>query len=420
MRIAKPLHILVVEDDADTQANLRDMLELDDHWVETAGTLAEALNRDNWDAFTAFLLDRKLPDGDGVEDLLPRVRQLAPTASILIITGYAELASAIAALRNGAVDYILKPIHPDELRVRLRHIQDQHILKEQERSLLKAQVEFEQFFTPQLAHYLRQEPNLLDGREAEVTLLFCDLRNFSSFSEKLGPARTVELVRDVMSELSRCVLDEEGVLVDYIGDELAAMWGAPACQPDQAVRAVQAALAMINTLPVLNRRWQPLLGEPMELGVGLNTGLAQVGNTGSMYKFKYGPLGDTVNVASRVQGLTKYLTRRLLVTRATRELLDQRFIARRVVRARLVNIARPLDLYEVDLAGDEGQRAFFQVSEAALVQLEQRRFVEAAAWVTSLLRDHPDDGALLLILARAARMLVERGDWDPIWTPPGK
>src|SRR5262249_19084877 len=108
--------------------------------------------------------------------------------------------------------------------------------QEQERAAVQAQVRFEQFFGPELARHLQQEPDLLEGREAEVTLLFCDIRGFSRVSERLGPAGTVRWVGDVMGELSECVLAEGGVLVDYVGDEMLAMWGAPRPQADQASR----------------------------------------------------------------------------------------------------------------------------------------------------------------------------------------
>ncbi len=293
--------------------------------------------------------------------------------------------------------------------------------QEQQMALLKAHVEFEQFFTPQLARQLRRQPDLLEGREAEVTLLFCDVRGFSRVSEKLGPAGTVRWIGDVMGELSQCVLDQEGVLVDYIGDELLAMWGAPQPQPDQATRAVSAALAMLDALPGLNARWQEALGGPMAFGVGVNTGPAQVGNTGSRFKFKYGPLGNTVNLASRVQGLTKYLRCRLLVTEATRRMLDERFIARRVCRARVVNIAGPVDLYEVEAAGRPGRAEFFRKSEEALEALEAGEFALAARRVGALLDDTTEDGPLLLVLARAADLLMHPGAaFDPVWEPPGK
>jgi adenylate cyclase len=291
----------------------------------------------------------------------------------------------------------------------------------QERAALEAHVRFEQFFGPELARQLARDPGLLAGRDAGVTLLFCDVRGFSRFSEKLGPAETVRWMNDLMGELSERVLDERGVLVDYVGDELMAMWGAPRDQPDQAERAVRAGLAMLAALPAVSRRWQEVLGGPVEIGIGVNTGPAQVGNTGSRFKFKYGPLGNTVNLASRVQGLTRHLRRPLLVTRATRAQLGPGFLARRLVKARVVNIAEPVDLYEVAPADSEERRHFFAESEAALDSLEAGDFAGAARRAGALLLDHRGDGPLLLTLSRASTALMQDGrDFEPVWEPPGK
>ncbi len=130
-----PLQILVVDDDADTRANLRDILELDAYQVETAGTAAEALTRDNWGRLSAIILDRKLPDGSP-EELLPRLRQLAPQAAVIIVTGYGDVQGAVSALRLGAADYILKPVDAGELRARLGGIVER---RRAERDLQRAQ-----------------------------------------------------------------------------------------------------------------------------------------------------------------------------------------------------------------------------------------------------------------------------------------
>lgn len=121
--------VLVVDDDPDTRSNLCDILELDNYRVETAGTVAEVLKRKDWDRISAVLLDRRLPDGNA-EELLPRLHQLAPEAAILVVTGYADLQGAIAALRQGAADYILKPINPDALRASLTRIAERRCLKQ--------------------------------------------------------------------------------------------------------------------------------------------------------------------------------------------------------------------------------------------------------------------------------------------------
>jgi PAS domain S-box-containing protein len=121
------MHVLVVDDDPDTRANLCDILELDDHRVETAGTVAEVLARPDWSDVAAVILDRRLPDGTA-EELLPRLRQRAPDAAVLIVTGYADLHGAIAALRQGAADYILKPINPEALRASLARVAERRRL----------------------------------------------------------------------------------------------------------------------------------------------------------------------------------------------------------------------------------------------------------------------------------------------------
>jgi len=123
-----PFTILVIDDDADTRQNLRDILELDGYHVETVGTAAEALTRTDWGRYGAVLLDRKLPDGTA-EDLLPQLRRLAPDAPVTIVTGSADVQATIAAFRLGASDYILKPINPDELRTRLGRIADHRLSK---------------------------------------------------------------------------------------------------------------------------------------------------------------------------------------------------------------------------------------------------------------------------------------------------
>src|SRR5688572_1574650 len=105
MTVSAAMRILVVDDDADTRANLRDILEIDDYRVETAGSIAELLRHTNWDDYFAILLDRRLPDGTA-EQVLPRLRELAPHAAVLIVTGHADLQGAVEALRQGATDYI--------------------------------------------------------------------------------------------------------------------------------------------------------------------------------------------------------------------------------------------------------------------------------------------------------------------------
>lgn len=291
----------------------------------------------------------------------------------------------------------------------------------EEREALRARLTFEQFFTPELSQSLAREPDLLDGRDAEVSILFCDIRGFSRASEQLGPGKTLEWIQSVMGALSDCVVAHNGVLVDYIGDELMAMWGAPVAQPDHAVQACRAAIDMMHTLPALNAEWKSVLKEPFRVGIGINTGMARVGNTGSYRKFKYGPLGNTVNLASRVQGATKYLKADLLVTAATFAKLPPDLEGRRLCAAQVLNISAPVELFEINPQADATWRALKKSYEEALQALETGQYRRATGLLAHCLNTYPDDGPSLVLLARAVDSLVdpERAT-GPVWTLPGK
>jgi len=292
---------------------------------------------------------------------------------------------------------------------------------EQEKAALQQKVQFEQFFTPQLAGELEANPDLLRGRDADVTVLFCDIRNFSGITERLGPAQTMEWVGGVLSVLSDEVAATGGVLVDYVGDELMAMWGAPSPQADHAARACTAARRMLMALPEINARWEREIGCPTAVGVGVNSALARVGNTGSTRKFKYGPLGNGVNLASRVQGATKYLRVPLMVTGSTRRLLDDSFLVRRLCSVQVVNIVEPVDLYELDCTGTDERRTLFAAYDDARSAFDEGRFNAAARALGDVLARFPSDGPALLLLSRAVdTMLAEPRDFSPVWRLPGK
>jgi adenylate cyclase len=292
---------------------------------------------------------------------------------------------------------------------------------ENERKALAMQTQFEQFFTLKLARLLATQPDLLDGKDVEITALFCDIRGFSRITRNHGPKFTFEWIKDVLSTLSDCVLKHEGVLVDYIGDELMAMWGAPENQPGHAECACRAALEMIGCLPAINQRWEAPLGEAMGLGIGIDTGIARVGNTGSKLKFKYGPLGDTVNVASRVQGASKYFRSSLLITRSTRDRLGPEFQVRRLGTARVVNIADPIELFELCSPDQPGVCELSSAYEQALGEFEAREFRKAARTLGRIINSHADDGPSIALLARAVACIVEEPvTFDPAFRLAGK
>jgi PAS domain S-box-containing protein len=172
-----PIHVLVIEDDADTRSNLCDILELDQHRVDTAASVQDAFQSRDWSQYAAIILDRKLPDGTA-DEVLPRLRQIAPESAVLIVTGYADLAGAIAALRLGAADYILKPVNAEALRASIQRIAERrHLAREKERS--------EAAFR-----------SLVEAAPCMIVILRADLAisYFSPFAEKLTGHQSPELV----------------------------------------------------------------------------------------------------------------------------------------------------------------------------------------------------------------------------------
>ncbi len=296
------------------------------------------------------------------------------------------------------------------------------LLRVQQEEALQAQrLRFEQFQSKKLAEQLESQPDLLKGREVDVSVLFVDIRRFSKISVDLGAATTFEWINDVMSALSECVNETDGIIVDYVGDEIMAMWGAPDLQPDHAARACTAALRMFEQIPVIHAKWKSHLPEPFAIGIGINTGPAQVGNIGSHRKFKYGPLGPTVNMASRMQGCTKYLRCPCVVSAMTRAALGPEWFTRRLCEVRVVNISQPVPLFELTNGQAINWGPLRENYEAALTAFEQREFRKAAALLGALLERYPDDGPSLVLMSRAVQALLEATDtFDPVWNMPGK
>ena len=292
---------------------------------------------------------------------------------------------------------------------------------EQENAAATAQIRFEQFFTAELSRHLASNPDLLTRRDTEVTALFCDIRQFSAISERLGPEVTMEWLSDVMGAMAECAAEYDGTLVDYIGDELMVMWGAPAPQPDQATRACRAALQMARRLAEMDQKWRDQIGQPTQLGFGVNTGRARVGNVGFKRKFRYAPFGNTVNIASRVQGATKYLGATVIITEATQKQLDAQVLARRLCSVRLINILEPIALFELCVDDSPAMVKLCQEYEKALAHFEAEQMLPAIHVLSEILRTHVSDGPTQLLLSRAVNRLIHASaPFDPVFELPGK
>lgn len=207
---------------------------------------------------------------------------------------------------------------------------------------------FGRYLAPALVERLASEPRALQlgGETRRVTVLFSDIRGFTTLSEGMDPQQLTGLINDILTPLTDVLLKGEATIDKYIGDAIMAFWNAPLDIDRHEEKACRAALAMLKVIDALNRS-RP---EPIRIGVGLNTGEACVGNLGSVQRFSYSALGDSVNLASRIESLTKFYGVDIAVSEFTRETVPHfAFLEMDLVRVK--GRSAPVRLYA--LLGDE-------------------------------------------------------------------
>jgi adenylate cyclase len=291
---------------------------------------------------------------------------------------------------------------------------------QKEEEAARTRVQFEQFFSQKLVTELERNPSLLDGHDREITVLFCDLRKFSLISERLGTRQVYELLGEMMDQFTNVVMDFGGVIVDYHGDGLAAMWNAPTDDQMHAQNACDAAVTMLTELEFLNAKWEPICGFPLSIGIGVNSGNARVGNAGSRRRMKYGPLGHTVNLASRLEGVTKTFSIPILITESTQQQLADKQRTRRLCRVLAFGMESPVSIYEYALCATADDRwAKLKADyEKAFSHFENWEITEAKSIVEQLLSSPiaSNDGPTQFLWERISS--AEDGDsgaFDPVY-----
>ncbi len=190
------------------------------------------------------------------------------------------------------------------------------------------------YLSPQLTDQVSENPALLslEGAEENLTVLFSDIRSFTTISESMEAEALTSFLHEYFSPMTDIVFDADGTLDKYIGDAIMAFWGAPIPQDDHPVRATEAALVMLERLDELREGWLEKGLPSIQIGIGLNSGPMRVGNMGSDRRLSYTVMGDNVNLGARLEGLTKYYGVRLIVSESTWQSLDNKFYGRELDR----------------------------------------------------------------------------------------
>ena len=302
----KPV-ILVADDRKDNLDLVRDLLVMEGYRVLTAVDGQEALERVQEQSPDLVILDLNMPRLNGYQ-VCERLKADPETSDIpvLMLTAYSGPDQRVKGLQLGAADYLAKPFDYRELLARVKR----QLHTKQETDRLRAAQKtiretFERFVSPQVVARLLADPSQvrLGGSQQTITVLFADLRGYTGLAEILEPTKLVGVLTGYLTVATEAVLAYEGTICRYAGDLIMAMFNAPLVQEDHALRAARVAFQIQQQMSRYHARLKPHLR--LAFGIGIVTGEAVVGNIGAKDWLNYTAIGDTVNLAQRLEEMAR-------------------------------------------------------------------------------------------------------------------
>jgi len=282
---------------------------------------------------------------------------------------------------------------------------------------------FGQYVPPELVDEMARDPEKynMKPRAAELTILFSDVRDFTSISEALQPEELREYINEYLTEMSAIIRNRHrGTLDKYMGDAIMAFWGAPVADPQHARNGVLAALDMQKECRILNEKFAARGWPTLKIGVGVNSGSVRVGDMGSKVRRAYTAMGDVVNVASRLEGVTKRYGADIIIGDGTRKLISG-FVLREVDRVRVKGKEEPVTIYEpLGLEGqvEQAKQDEIKIWNQALRLYRQQEWDRAEVQLLNLRKMAPDGELYGLFIERIAhhRAHPPGEGWDGAWT----
>jgi adenylate cyclase len=285
----------------------------------------------------------------------------------------------------------------------------------------KVRSAFSQYMHPALITQMLNNPKgiQLGGEEKELTALFSDVRGFTTLSENLAPPQLVELLNEYLTVMTDVIFKNWGTLDKYIGDAIMAFWGAPYAQPDHALRACRASLDMIAALQKLQADWQARNVPHIDIGVGINSGPMLVGNMGSKNRKNYTIMGDSVNLASRLEGSNREFGTHVIISEGTYALVKQQVVARELDLIRVKGKTQPVKVYELLALAENGEshRDLVDRFERGLAAYRRGEWQGAIDTFQQLLVDYPQDSPSQVFIGRCLNLLARppEGAWDGVF-----
>lgn len=286
---------------------------------------------------------------------------------------------------------------------------------------------FGQYLSPEVIRRLLVNPQLVEPKKTEITVMFSDIRGFTTISEKLDAQDLALFLNQYLSDMTSLVFDNHGTLDKYIGDAVMAFWGAPFEEPGHAAKACKTALKMMDRVRELQEKLEAEGKPHLDIGIGLNTGLASVGNMGSSLRYGYTALGDTVNLSSRLEGLNKDYGTHIIVNESTYEQAkDSGFVFRELDLIRVKGKLQPVTISE--LIGRTGENSAYGTPEELRMRLDlfqkaralyrQRQWQAAQDAFQAILDQWPGDGPSRAYWKRCQEYLFEEppSTWDGVFT----
>jgi len=292
----------------------------------------------------------------------------------------------------------------------------------EEREKRKIRKTFSQYLSPGVIALIEKDPQKYirpGGETKDLTVMFSDIRDFTTLSEGLTADELVHLLNEYLGEMTDALFRNLGTLDKYIGDAIMAFWGSPYPQDDHALRACTCALEMVRCLDRLNAKWEAEGRNPISIGIGLNTGPVNVGNMGSSKRLAWTVMGDNVNLASRLEGMTKQYHTRIVISEATHRQVAPQFVCRDLDKIRVKGKLQPVGIYEVlDTAENTSKyEPLLEGFNQAMKAYRGQKWQEAAGQFEALLTSYPDDGPSKIFLQRALVFLEKAPDpgWDGVY-----